>query len=276
MKKTDPYQLIKEAGLKPEELGEQGLKVLSIYDDAVKMLEKRPDDTSVKETTEKTFIKVESAIKKIIKVVAEQKKTQEDKEAEARLKKENSSLTMKEINAGLEELADCDAELKRLKKAKRDKEGKKPKQKTRYTKLKEKLLAVTTLIPDNLKNDVDTLKKTEGILLVAHRELIKAWGMNKVTGKAGERAIEDKFDELERKTFPTDQEIIKHLQNLDSETFSNHAAYILSLDLDKTIARVVDDKQHRIKIEQNVAKHIVKSDPNTRKTYLKEIGYKTV
>ena len=200
--KTNPYDLIKEAGLKPDELGEQGLKVLSIYDDAAAMLEKRPNDANVKETTSKTFKKVESAIKKLIKAVQEQKKTAADKEAEAKLKKENSELTMKEIQAGLDELAECDAELKRLKKAKRDKEGKKPKRKTRYTKLKEKLLAVISLIPDNLKNDMKVQQETEKILLATHRDLIKAWGMNKVTGKATEKAIKEKFEEMDKTNEP--------------------------------------------------------------------------
>lgn len=195
----NPYDLIKEAGLKPEDLGEQGEKVLATYDNAAEMRKKRPKDPTVKETTDKIFTKVETAITKFIDAVVEQRKKEADKEADKRLKKENSKLTMAEINAELKELEECDARLKVLKRNKREKEGKKPKTKTRYTKLKEKLLGVATLLPDNLKNDVDTIKKTEGILLVAHRELIKAWGMNKVKSMSGQKAITEKFDAMQDK-----------------------------------------------------------------------------
>ena len=199
MKTTTPYDQLEKAGLTPEDLGEQGQQVLSIFDSAQAMLTKRPDDPSVKTTTSKTFEKAEAAMKKIIKATLEQRKTEEDKAAETQLKQNNSKLTLKEINAGLEELADCDAELKELRKAKREREGIKPKQKTRYTKLKEKLLAVIVLIPDKLKNDLKTQQQTEKILLATHRDLIKAWGMNKVSAKAGENAIKERFDQLEEK-----------------------------------------------------------------------------
>ncbi len=193
----NPYELIEEAGLKPEELGEDGLKMLSLYDNAKKLSEDHPKDKSIMESANKSFKIADRTIKNIIKVVQQQRKTASDKEAEDKLKKDVSEMTLKEVRSDMKKLEECDRELVQLKKREKQLTKKKPKTKTRYTKLKEKLLSVTTLIPDNLKNDIDTLKKTEGILLVAHRELVKAWGMNKVTAKSGAKAIEDKFDKME-------------------------------------------------------------------------------
>ena len=56
-----------------------------------------------------------------------------------------------------------------------------------------------SLIPDNLKEDVNVQRKTEKILLTTHRELVNAWGMNKVKAKSGAEAIKDKFEAMEEK-----------------------------------------------------------------------------
>ena len=117
-------------------------------------------------------------------------------------KRENDKKKSKEILEELKtlepELEACRATIREYNQKKKEVEGEKPK-KTRYTKLKEKLLSLINLMPDNLKKDVNVQRKTEKILLTTHRELVAAWGMNKVNAKPGAEAIKDKFDAMEEK-----------------------------------------------------------------------------
>ena len=117
-------------------------------------------------------------------------------------KRENDKKKSKEILEELKtlepELEACRATIREYNQKKKEVEGEKPK-KTRYTKLKEKLLSLINLMPDNLKKDVNVQRKTEKILLTTHRELVAAWGMNKVKAKPGAEAIKDKFDAMEEK-----------------------------------------------------------------------------
>ncbi len=198
----------------------------------------------------------------------------EQKESE----KERSKRILAELQELKPELDRCRAVVSEANKKKRDAEGAKPK-KTRLTQLKNKLLSIAGLIPPHLKENLDVQKKTEKILLTAHKELVSAWGMDKVKAKPGADAIKEKFDALEEKKevkkkveVPTETEIIKHLKSLSNDKLVNDAAYILSRDLDRVKSWIEDSKEQRAKVEEDLAKYIISSEDIT--TYLKEIGFK--
>ena len=122
--------------------------------------------------------------------------------ADGKEQKESEKARSKRILAELKdlkpELDRCRTVVNEANKKKREAEGAKPK-KTRLTKLKTKLLSIARLIPPQLKDNPDVQKKTEKILLTAHRELVNAWGMDKVKAKPGAEAIKEKFDAMEEK-----------------------------------------------------------------------------
>ncbi len=120
------------------------------------------------------------------------------KEPQKKEGKSDHQEIIEELKALEPELEACRAAIRDYNKKKREMDGPKPK-KTRHTKLKEKLLSLASLIPDNLKDDIQVQRKTEKILLTAHRELVAAWGMDKVKAKPGEEAIKEKFDAMEEK-----------------------------------------------------------------------------
>tara|TARA_R100000750_G_scaffold30200_3_gene19244 strand:- start:51831 stop:52766 length:936 start_codon:yes stop_codon:yes gene_type:complete len=67
--------------------------------------------------------------------------------------------------------------------------------------------------------------------------------------------------------------IIAHLKKMSAERLAGDAAYILSLDLDKTLSWVLASKEYRSKLEKNLAEKISSSD--NKESYLKEIGFKS-
>ena len=66
--------------------------------------------------------------------------------------------------------------------------------------------------------------------------------------------------------------IVAHLKKISDEKLANDAAYILSLDLDRTLAWISDSKEYRSKLEQQLAEKITTS--GNKEVYLKEIGLK--
>ena len=137
-----------------------------------------------------------ASVNKLVKVLDEP--TSKGKPDKREADKKKSKEILEELKKLDPELEACRSVIREHNKKKRDAEGAKPK-KTRYTKLKEKLLSLVSLIPDNLKEDVNVQRKTEKILLTTHRELVNAWGMNKVKAKSGAEAIKDKFEAMEEK-----------------------------------------------------------------------------
>lgn len=135
-----------------------------------------------------------ATVNKLVNVLDEPKSKPDKREADKKKSKE----ILEELKKLDPELEACRSVIREHNKKKREAQGAKPK-KTRYTKLKEKLLSLVSLIPDNQKEDINIQRKTEKILLTTHRELVNAWGMNKVKAKPGAEAIKDKFDALEEK-----------------------------------------------------------------------------
>lgn len=118
----------------------------------------------------------------------------EKKESE----EERSKRILEELEELKPELERCRAVVSEANRKKREAQGSKPKP-TRFTQLKTKLLSLAKLIPPHLKDNLDVQKKTEKVLLTAHRELVSAWGMDKVKAKPGAKAIKEEFDKMEEK-----------------------------------------------------------------------------
>lgn len=112
--------------------------------------------------------------------------------------KERSKRILEELEELKPELERCRAVVNEANRKKREAQGSKPKP-TRFTQLKTKLLSLAKLIPPHLKDNIDVQKKTEKVLLTAHRELVSAWGMDKVKAKPGAEAIKEEFDKMEEK-----------------------------------------------------------------------------
>ncbi|MBL6448413.1 hypothetical protein JMN32_19020, partial [Fulvivirga sp. 29W222] len=144
--------------------------------------------------------------------------------------REKSKQFMKKLEGIEGDIEACRAVIREHNKKKREAEGPKPK-KTRYTQLREKLLAVVSIIPDKLKEDQEVQQKTEGILLHTHRELVRAWGMSKVKAKAGANAIKEKFDAMEEKTAKEERKAILAKWKKDLP------------DVDKLVPKISKDKQ---------------------------------
>ncbi len=147
-------------------------------------------DTTLKKQISKTINELAKAVG-IVSSKSKPKKPQPDKAT--------SKKTLEELKKLSPKLEACRAVIREHNRKKREAMGTKPK-KTRYTKLKEKLLTLVSLIPDNLKDDASVQQKTETILLNTHTRLVEAWGMSKLKAKHGAEAIKDKFEAMEATT----------------------------------------------------------------------------
>jgi hypothetical protein len=116
----------------------------------------------------------------------------DEKEMEA-----NSKKAMQEIEEIGVEIESCRRVIREYNKSKREAEGKTPVKKKRITKLKEKLLGIARLIPDNLKEEKEVRDDTKKILLDTLRDLKKTWGMTII--KPAEDAIKEQFEAMDEK-----------------------------------------------------------------------------
>lgn len=126
-------------------------------------------------------------------------KPKENPEADEIARKEKSKKVMEEVlDTVSQEIEACRRTIREFNRQRREVDGKKPPvKKSRLTKLKEKLLSIAGMIPDNLKEDKDVRDRTERVLTVTLKDLTRTWGMNKI--KAAQDAIKSRFDELDQK-----------------------------------------------------------------------------
>lgn len=167
---------------------------------AIESFQDFASDISDTKIRKEAIASVEKLLKAMDKPPADKKSrsSEQGKPEKKEPDKESSKKILDELKELEPELEACRATIREYNKKKKAVEGEKPK-KTRYTKLKEKLLSLVSLMPDKLKEDIDVQRKTEKILLTTHRELVNAWGMNKVKAKPGAEAIKDKFEAIEEK-----------------------------------------------------------------------------
>lgn len=112
--------------------------------------------------------------------------------------KEEDKKVVGEINEILPDIELCRQVVKRDNAMK--KQAKPPSApKTIHTKLREKLMGIVSIIPKKKKKNTCVLEETEKIILEAHSKIIKAWDMGEVKAEQAEKAIKEKFDDLENK-----------------------------------------------------------------------------
>lgn len=112
--------------------------------------------------------------------------------------KEEDKKVVGEINEILPDIELCRQVVKRDNAMK--KQAKPPSApKTIHTKLREKLMGIVSIIPKKKKKNTCVLEETEKIILEAHSKIIKAWEMGEVKAEQAEKAIKEKFDDLENK-----------------------------------------------------------------------------
>lgn len=194
-------QLLEAAGMTTEELGEQGKAILALYEETIDLQQRNPKEKSIQETATATLKQVEAAMEKLIGLVKDQKEKGEEEQAKAEKKKEEREKRSLKVVETVEQeilpdLEACRARIREYNKEQKANAEPKPK-KTRITKLKERLLSIASLIPEELKDDAKILEKTERILLDALHELKDVWGMSRI--HPAEKAIKEKFEQLEEK-----------------------------------------------------------------------------
>ena len=179
--RLETEEALKETALKP--------KIKSIVQD-YKRIEPQISDAKAKKLINETI----RELAKAVGVQMPRSKPDSTKADAATSKK-----IMEQLKKLEPELAKCRTTIREYNKKKREAEGPKPR-KNRYTRLKERLLSLVSLIPDKLQDDPQVYAKTEKILLKTHRELVEVWQMSKVKAKHGAEAIKDTFDAMEEKT----------------------------------------------------------------------------
>ena len=192
----NPYELIKKAGLNKTELGAEAGEILSKYDEAITFKDQYPENVALQQMAEKAIKKTNETIQKLIRIVLEQKKSEEDKEKETTAKKERSKKAMEEVEIDEKLLDEC-RKLEATQKAKRAKSRKKPVKKTRRTKLKERALSIIRLTPADLVGDEKVQKTNRKIVEMIIRECMKNWKMNQV--RQTQDAAKKQLDEIQEK-----------------------------------------------------------------------------
>lgn len=181
--------------------------VQDILDDYKETNDKKAFEEIAKENIEKVFLLVERLAPNAIKEEkAEKKEPQESSKKEAseskkdapKKDKEATTTVKKELDSLSKDIKACRLKIKRFNEEKRKNEPKKPKP-MRHTKIKNHFIAIANLIPLAHKDNVKMQKEAEKILLRAHRGIMNTYGINFVRAEAGELAIKEKYDKMEKK-----------------------------------------------------------------------------
>lgn len=152
-----------------------------------------------KDNIEKVFLLVERMSPNALKKEEKTVKKKVSKKVLETTKKVASPKIEKELDDLNESIKVCRSKIRAHNKEKRKNTPKKPKP-TRHTKIKKHLLAIVTLIPPEHKDDMDVQKEAEKVLLRAHRGIMNAYQMNTIRAKEGEKAIKEKYNQIEEQT----------------------------------------------------------------------------
>ncbi len=196
-----PQSLLSAAEITAIELGEEASKLIAMNQKFLKMLESHPDNEQFQDKAREGIERIISRIKNLIKIHQEKIQSEEEKQAkkaqQIKRQKEASKATLQKMDQEVgPNLEACRTALKEYRKQVQSEKEPKP-QKTRITKLKERLLGLISLIPKEKKEDEKVLDQTEEILLDTLHRLTDLWGMSRI--HPAEKAITEKFDQLESK-----------------------------------------------------------------------------
>lgn len=198
---TTPQKLLSEAGITANDFGEDGPKLLAMYQKFLKMQQSHPDSEEFQDKARKGMERINSRMQYLIKAYQEKIQSAEEKQKskaeEIKRKKGTSKATLQKVDEEIgPNLEACRTALKEYRKLIQSEKEPKP-QKTRITKLKERLLGLIALIPKERKEDEKVLDQTEEILLDTLHRLTDLWGMSRI--HPAEKAITEKFNQLEAK-----------------------------------------------------------------------------
>ena len=230
---TDPYELMDAEGVNLSSLGERGKKTMAMYERFAEKTKVAEQDEAVRKVAEKGLAKALEKLREIIQehkdkkflddhvVIAkpapqvakpefsgpfvmpeektEPKARKQPKAKKAPSRKEKSTAALKKVETQfLPDLDACRAAIAEERKRQREANPpeKKPR-KTRITKLKERLMAIARLIPEELRDDPEVIQATETILLDALHQLCALWKINRI--EVAEKALTEQFDQLESK-----------------------------------------------------------------------------
>lgn len=190
----EKLQQLKLDKVKPERLQEQVKGLLEDHNEAD---DKRDFEAMAKDSIERAYILVE---KLSPNAIVQETEAKEKKKPETKPRAEKKSKTVKkELDELSEDIKLCRAKIRKYNEEKRQGQPKKPKP-TRHEKIKKHFIAIANLIPQKHKNNLDVQKEAEKVLLRAHRGIMNAYKMNTIRAEAGEKAIKEKYDDMEEKT----------------------------------------------------------------------------
>ena len=234
IKGKTPEAIVQEAGLTLAQLGERGAKAAELYrqfeermaqakgnEMIIQAAQRGLDHTRekfmaiIKEYNDQQPAKGEALVVRmpgpVLANEEEKKETPPTKAAKSSSpakakpdRKERSKAALdKATNKILPDLDACREAIRKERQRQRELNPPEPKpRKTRITKLKERLMSVARLIPDELADEPEVINATEDVLMNALHELCALWKINRI--EVAERGLSDQFDKLLQKAQPNE------------------------------------------------------------------------
>lgn len=194
--KNNPYDLLEKENISKKLLSERVLKGLSIFDETLADLEQFPSDKKLKKEAEEIGKETIELVKEDIERIKEETHDEIEENARKETRKVQSKKVVEKAEQVLDDLAMCRQRLREDRQRKMESgEIKPPKKKTLVTKLRQDLGKFANLIPKNLKEDADTLERTQKAIMKFLTELKDIWGLNKI--KSIQDELKEKFKKLQ-------------------------------------------------------------------------------
>ena len=179
--------------VQPEALQKAVKDLLSDYKETS---DKKAFEEIAKENIEKVFLMVEKLSPKAIKKEPTETPKKKEQSKEKALKKKTVTKQLDDLS---KDIKACRLKIKAFNEERRKNEPKK-RPPTRYEKIKKHFISIANLIPPAHKENLKVQKQAEKVLLRAHRDIINAYRMNSLKAAQGEKAIKQKYDQLEEKS----------------------------------------------------------------------------
>lgn len=194
--KNNPYDLLEKEKISKKLLSERVLKGLSIFDETLADMEQFPNDKKLKKEAEEIGKETIELVKEDIERIKEETHDEIEENAKKETRKVQSKKVVDKAEQVLDDLAMCRQRLREDRQRKIESgEIKPPKKKTLVTKLRQDLGKFANLIPKNLKEDADTIERTQKAIMKFLTELKDIWGLNKI--KSIQDELKEKFKKLQ-------------------------------------------------------------------------------
>jgi hypothetical protein len=194
--KNNPYAILEKENISRSLLSERAEKALAIFDETLADLEQFPNDKKLKKEAEEIGKETVELIKEEIERIGIETHDEIEEAAKKEVRKVQSKKIIEKSEQVLDDLALCRQRLKDDRKRKIEAgEITPPKKRTLTTKLRQDLGKFANLIPKNLKEDPDTLQRTQKAIMKFLNELKDIWGLNKIKGIQDE--LNEKFKKLQ-------------------------------------------------------------------------------